>query len=86
MEAKYLNAAGLITTGAGFLDKLNIGTSVANSTITLYDNTTNSGKKLAVVSTAGAPTPTVDFGRVRFVNGLYADVSTGNPDFTVSFE
>lgn len=88
MEYKYLNATGMVTVGAGYLDKVNIGTSVANSTITLYDSPSAgaSAAKIAVLSTAGAPTPTVDYGRVRFVQGLYAVVSAGNPDFTISFE
>ena len=88
MEAKYINATALVTTGAGFLNKVNIGTSVANSTLTLYDSPSAgvSATKLAVLSCGSSAPPSFDFGRIRFETGLYAVVSTGNPDITVSFE
>ena len=88
MEYKYINATALITTGQGFLDKVNIGTSVANSTVTFYDSPSAgvSAAKIAVLSCGAAAPPSFDFGRSRFETGLYAVVSTGNPDITVSFE
>jgi len=79
------NGTNTIKKGSGILHAIVINTKGASSnTLTIYDNTTNSGTKIGTLDT------TVNFGTflydVRFGTGLTVVGATGtSSDFTVVF-
>lgn len=84
---KYANIASATTTvvraGAGTLRNLVINTSVA-STITIYDNTSAAGTKIATIA-ASAPIGANFMYDVAFNTGLTI-VTAGASDITVTYE
>lgn len=52
--SSFLNISGsgtyLIKSGSGILDKIIVNKAVSNSTITLYDNTGSSGRKIGTIT------------------------------------
>jgi len=76
-----------LKTGAGYLDKVCLGTSAANgNTITVYDDTTAvAGSRIALLTTSGAWGATcLEFG-VYFNTGL-TFVTTGTSAWTIVYE
>lgn len=87
----YLNIATNTTTtvksGAGFFHTLNIGKAVASGTITIYDNTTNSGTKISTITfpaTLLTDAPYTMVFDVSFSTGLTI-VTSHATDITVSW-
>jgi hypothetical protein len=82
-----LNANGTTTlkSGKGFLSKVTINTKGASAnTLTLYDNTTGSGTKIATIDTTAGGTLPYD---IEFSTGLTAVLATGTAaDVTISFK
>lgn len=85
---KYLNIAGAATTTVcarnGTLVRLVINKAVANSVVTIYDNTTNSGALIATITQPAAPVNTpanVEY-EVEFQKGLTI-VTSAADDLTV---
>jgi hypothetical protein len=77
----------VVKTGAGILHTIVINKSVANSVITLYDNTEASGTKIGTITLPAALTDdtvslTYD---VAFTTGLTITTATGASDITVTF-
>lgn len=76
-----------VKSGAGFFKGLVINKGVAAATITIYDNTTNSGTKIGTVTFGGSlltdPPWTADY-NVSFATGLTI-VTSGATDITVAY-
>jgi hypothetical protein len=80
----FINNATVIKSGAGTLSSINInslGTGLA--TATFYDNTTNSGTIIAVVSLINS-IGSLEY-NLRFTTGLTMVVSTNTGDLTVVY-
>jgi hypothetical protein len=77
-----------IKSGAGFLHAITIMTPVANSVITIYDNTAASGNKIGTITLPAAITnqgPISVPVNVSFTTGLTVVTATAASDLTVSY-
>lgn len=74
-----------IKTGSGVLGGLNVNTLEASSSITLYDGTNTSGKKIGTFATTAAGNVVLPVGGVAFLTGLFA-VVVSTPDVTVFYK
>ncbi len=88
---KYRNIAGAATTvvksGPGRLVQINVNKTIASSTITIYDNTSAAGTKIATITNPGTlHQDQFDFPyNLQFNTGLTI-VTSGADDLTVVFE
>ena len=82
---KHLNTAGgtLLKTGAGAAVGINVNTSSANATLTIYDGTSAAGAVMAVID-ASRGGPDIGFTGWPFTTGLFV-VVVGTPDITITW-
>lgn len=73
-----------IKTGAGVLKRVIIGVATLTGSITIYDNTTNSGTIIALLK-AGANGGVLEFD-CEFGTGLHVDVANAADDITCIYE
>ena len=73
-----------VKSAAGVLHTFCINTAANNGTITVYDNTTATGTKIATITSYTA-TPFCSQYDVAFATGLTIVTATATPDFTVSY-
>lgn len=88
LSSDLKSADALIYTGRGTLNALTVFTDGTNAaTITLYDNTTNSGVVLdQLICPGSARTQTHAFNlAVRCVNGIYADITGTGATYIVHY-
>lgn len=69
---------------SGVLHRIIVGTTVNNATLTIYDNYTNSGTSLGIITLGAAP-QVFEFG-VPFFTGLYIVSSSASTNITVVYE
>jgi hypothetical protein len=73
---------GTLVTGAGVFHGVSVNTGGTNSTVTIYDNTTNTGKKLGTINTVSAGTNVIP--DAAYSIGLtYETASGGAADITI---
>lgn len=86
----YQNITGQATTtvksSAGYLHAITINAGTATETITIYDNTTNSGNKIGTITIPTSPQPVTLHYDVAFWVGLTIVTATASSDITVCFE
>lgn len=77
------SATTTIKTGPGYLHSITVNTAGTTSTATVYDNTTNSGTKIATIDTTAKGTLTYD---LAFSTGLTIVTAGGAAgDLTVTY-
>lgn len=92
MGQKYRNIAGaattLVKTGRGVLVAIINNKTIASGVVTVYDNTTNSGNKIATITNPGTLLQSqyhLPYYRADFVIGLTI-VTSAADDLTVIYE
>lgn len=77
----------VVKSGQGILHSITVNTAADTGVITVYDNTSGTGTKIATITTtiaaSGSPTPLIY--DVTFNTGLTIVTSTAAQDITVSF-
>ncbi len=84
----YIAAAGDKTTGGAYssavLHTININKVAASAVLTVYDGTSTTGTKIATIDCASTgPIGTLIYD-IRCANGVYAVMTGGNADVTIS--
>lgn len=73
-----------VKTSSGTLHTICINTPAATGTITIYDNTTNSGTKIGTITAFASTNPCFTYD-VNFWTGLTIVTATASNDITVSY-
>lgn len=85
----YLNITGdattLVKNGTGVLYSITLNNPTATEVITIYDNTTNSGTKIATITIPATPQPVTLAYNTTFNIGLTIVTATASSDITVNF-
>lgn len=85
----YANIVSQTTTviraTAGILHTITFNNPVATSVVTVYDNTSATGTKIATITVPASPVPVTLTYDVAFSTGLTIVTATATSDITVSF-
>jgi hypothetical protein len=73
-----------LKTGPGYLHTICINTPAATGTVTIFDNTTNSGTKIGTITSFASTVGCLTYD-VAFWTGLTVVTATAAPDLTVTF-
>lgn len=79
------DATAAIKSGGGILHNITLNNPVATETITIYDNTTNSGTKIGTITIPASPVPVTLNYDVAYNTGLTIVTATATSDITVSY-
>lgn len=75
----------VIRTGSGILHAINLNTAADTGTITVYDNTTGSGTKIATWTSNATTAPHTIIYDAVFTTGLTIVTATAAQDITVTY-
>ncbi len=78
------DATTTLKSGPGYLHTVCVNTPAATGTITIFDNTTNSGTKIGTITSFASVGGCFTYD-VAFWTGLTVVTATATPDVTVSF-
>lgn len=85
----YLNITGdattLVKTGNGVLYAITINSPTATEVITIYDNTSGTGTKIATITVPASPMPVSLHYNAAFQTGLTIVTATATSDITVTY-